>query len=61
MQFRVADANSFTVLGDFTSQAQVASFLLSVVRYETQRVVLNGIIYVLTLTPATNTPYVIPG
>lgn len=61
MDFCIADANSYNVLANVTSEAYVNSYLQSNGRYQTQRVVLNGIIYVLTLQPATNNPYVIPG
>jgi hypothetical protein len=60
MTYTIADANSYEILqSGLPSQAYVATALLTLGRYQVSRVVLNGIIYVLTLASATAQPYVV--
>jgi hypothetical protein len=60
MLYRIADANSYEVLGTFPEASYVASTLLSLGRYEVSRTVLSGVIYVFSLLSPTAQPYIIP-
>ena len=54
--FRVVDAQSYEVLGDVSTEAEITTLLLTSMRYEVKRVPFKGSTVVETLPVSLNVP-----